>query len=465
MANKEMALIRERYLSWLKKEREKEHKENYIYWRGEAKSITLSPTEYHDKLIEIRSKYTLLDSSKYNRTDRKNFVDGTYDEYVPKRSRGFEYRIYLYADGEYTIYRCRRDGKSIANKGEKAVKLVVNRFQERTGLGRQAMYNAFGTAPIDWKVCTQKALYYICPLYQSTDVNRIKIIDNVNSVDGCSQYPTAICDRLPTTKGYKQVEGTVKPTEEYPFALYLKTGHVAVYNEFDTHDWLYHRMAIKLFRNEFDVKTNPDYPFTYKYLLQFNPDDDITILMKESEYTFKEEMEYFFNIKEQAPKDSKERAEAKLVMNAFVGMFHQSNPRSYDKFAYCHLSNIAIARANDRLIKVSDKINIEDIIHICVDGIIYKGKQILGVKERKLGNFEQEFSDCKGVFTAINTYMIKNKDNEVEKYKHGASDTYKSSGKLIDDDPPTQYEQMFDYTRTDNSSHWDKNEKYRRKEI
>lgn len=423
------------------------HDITYIYWRKEAKTVLLNKTEFGEKLAFCREHYKRINVLNGGRTVRDNFrADGIYDEYVPKKARMDQYRIYVKEHGEFVVYKTKKNGKDFKNTGEEAKRIVVDRFRKRTGLGRNAMQLAFGTVPYEWRKCTPKPLYYVSPLYLSVSAERIRIIKNVNSVDGCSQYPTALSGLLPTSEGFIRLDGTHAPSKEYPFALYIKSGHVAVFNEFDTHEWIYHRFAIRLFAD-------------LKKVAEFNPDTDETILMKASKYSFGPEMEYFFNIKETFPKDSLERDQAKLVMNAFIGMLHKKNKSAYNNFMYCHLACIALARANNNLLKLSDQMDIRRIMHICVDGIMYQGSKIYGGTERKLGKFEQEYSGAEAVLRATNCYMVK-KDNKIIKCKHGAFDSYISSGALIEDSPPSDYKDMWDWYKTDNRSDYNNLQEY-----
>lgn len=425
---------------------------NYIYWNEDAQIILLNKTEFGEKLNFVRTNYKRIKTIEGGRTIKDNFrEDGTYDEYVPKKARADQYRIYCRENGKLYIYKTKKNGKEFRNTGESCKKIVVERFRERTKLGRNAMVKAFGTSPYEWRKCTPKPLYYVNPLYLSANLEHLKINQHVNSVDGCSQYPTALSGILPTTDGCVKLEGTHKPTASYPFALYLKSGHVAVFNEFDTHNWIYHRFAIRLFAD-------------LKKIAAFNPDDDITILMQASKYSFAPEMEYFFNLKETAPKGSKEREQAKLVMNAFIGMLHKKNKSAYNNFMYCHLSCIALARANNNLLKLSDQIDIRKIMHICVDGIMYQGLEKYGGTERKLGKFEQEYSNCECVLRAINCYMVK-KDGNIIKCKHGAFDTYISTGELIENRTPSDYKDIWDWFKTDNKSDYNSNQDYEENKI
>lgn len=423
------------------------HNIRYIYWRKEAEIVLLNKQEFGEKLAFCRANYKKINSIDGGRTLRDNFrSDGVYDEYVPKKARFDQYRIYVREYGKFIIYQTKKNGKDFKNTGEEAKRLVVERFRQRTGLGRNAMQLAFGSSPYEWRICTPKPLYFINPLYLSPNSDKIRIIKKVNSVDGCSQYPTALSGLLPTADGFIEKEGTFPPSKEYPFALYIKSGHVAIYGEFDTHDWIYHRFAARLFADLEKIR-------------YFNPAMDRTILMKASKYFLAPEMEYFFNVKETYPRESLERNEAKLVMNAFIGMLHKKNKAAYNNFRYCHLACIALARANNNLLKFSDKINIRKIMHICVDGIMYQGNEIYGGEERKLGKFEQEYFNAEAVLRGMNCYIVK-KDGDIIKCKHGAYDYYISNGNLIEEYPPSDYQDMWDWAKTDNRSEYSTIQEY-----
>lgn len=429
-----------------------EHDVWYINWKKEAEEIELDTIEYNKKLQEVREKLTRVKCINGGKTLRQNFPNNSYDEYVPVKYRKKQYRIYCYIDGKYFIYKSHRFGKTINKKSENnPYDLVVERFKERTELGLESMYNAFGTVPYEYRKCVPTPLCYYNPLYLSNSPDFLNIIYDVGSIDGCSQYPTALCDLLPDAKKSIKVEGTVKPTEEYPFAFYLKSGHVAVYNEFDSHSWENHTWGKIIYRHKTE---------------SIKEEEDITVLMKASLYNFKEEMEYFFNIKEEYPKDSIEREDAKLVMNAFIGNMWMSNESSYRRRPYAHIVAVAQARALQRMLNQLDRIHFMDVVHICVDGIIYAGNSHygeLGVKERKLGNFEQEFTGAEMVLRQYNTYIVKSYDGNVLKSKHGSYDTF-SDGSLITEDL-SDYKQLFNLKRTDNSCDYDKMDEYRKRRI
>ena len=180
--------------------------------------------------------------------------------------------------------------------------------------------------------------------------------------------------------------------------------------------------------------------------------------MKESNFTFKDEMEHFFNIKETFPKDSAEREEAKLVMNAFIGTMWMNHELAYARRPYAHLVAIAQARALQRMLDKLDQIHFQRVIHICVDGIIYMGGPILGTTERKLGNFEQEFSNASMVIREYNTYIVKDETGKVIKSKHGSYNIYDDGTEIKQ---LRDYPELFMIRRTDNSSDYDRIKEYK----
>lgn len=426
-----------------------EHQVKYINWKEEAEEIELSVIEYNKKLEYIRKNLTRVKCIDGDKTSRDNFPENTYDEYVPVKYRKKQYRIYCNINGRYFIFKSHRYGKTINTKsGKGPYDLVVDKFKERTGLGRDSMYNAFGTVEYEYRNCVPIPLCYFNPIYKTYDENNLLVLDDINSIDGCSQYPSALCDLLPDAKTSITKQGTVKPNKEYKFALYLKSGHVAVYNEFDTHNWESHLWNKIIFRHKKEL---------------ISEDDDITILMKESKYTFKEEMQYFFNIKENYPKDSPEREEAKLVMNAFIGTMWMNDKYNYNKRKYAHLVAVAQARALQRMLNQLDKIPFLDVIHICVDGIIYKGNYCLGENRRDLGIFEQEFSSSEMVIREYNTYIVKDiKSKEVIKSKHGSYNIYEDDTPIIE---LKDYEELFKIKRTENHSDYDNLKEYKEGKI
>lgn len=290
----------------------------------------------------------------------------------------------------------------MAKAGKKAYDSVSTKFQSRCGL---TITKAFGSSPEEFKNCIPKQFYYINEKYIDK-ANAKNPHKHISAIDFCSQYPTNLCGDLPDYNTAVTYEGTVKPTKEYPFAFYLKSGHCAEYNSFDTHDWITSYFKVDLLGRK-ENKFNGIY--------NINPEEDTTILMKASKYHLAPEMRYFYSMR-------KKTIEAKLVMNAFIGFLHREN---YNSHKQAHIAAIVIARSNEKMRKLAEEIQFENgydsIVHICVDGCIYKSLKKYGIQEKALGNIYQEFYDCDFKLTGMNCYVAM-KNNKVIKFKHGAFD-------------------------------------------
>ena len=290
--------------------------------------------------------------------------------------------------------------------GNYAYNTVRKYFNEQYGVGFK---KAFGITEAEFKYCVPKQFYWKDDRYQNV------ILNNISSVDFCSHYPTNLCGSLPDAHTAKKMPGRIAPTAEYPFAFYLRSGCVAEYNNFDTHDWVNSRFFSSLF-----------FDYQISNMINFNDDtDEVTVLMKASKYELTEAMHYFYNKRH-------DNELFKLVMNAFIGTLHSV---SYTNKKYAHIAAIAIARANEKMRKLAE--TIKHPIHICVDGLIYQGNQILGTNKKELGQCNQEFLSCEFKFTGMNVYVAK-KDNKIIKFKHGAYDSR-------DDNKDIDYCEGFEY--------------------
>ena len=87
------------------------------------------------------------------------------------------------------------------------------------------------------------------------------------------------------------------------------------------------------------------------------------------------------------------------------------------------------------------RIGKRNVIHTCVDGIIYKGTYKIGYDFKEMNTYQQEFTDCKFKMLGTNIYMAMNND-EVVKYKHGSFNKIKETEEFIDDNPPKDFGDM-----------------------
>ena len=353
------------------------------------------------KIVKLTSSQTKelinsLDPEKEIKKDVysvKNFGLNNWFKYIDKYSQDIAY-ICVHKEEGLIKYRCQLFSNEIKEQSINAIKEISERFKKRTNV---TFKKAFGTAEKEFLRCVPKQLYY------SVDKEFFGLI---NSVDYSSDYPSQLCTTLPDSNTSIRLEGTVAPNEEYPFAYYINSGHMAIYNELDTHKWL-----LNIHFQEEDM-------FRYKTFNKFYDDlfheelsgeNDITILMKASKYNLKPEYEHFYELKD--VDDS-----AKRIMNKSIGQMHK---RKYDCYKYAHLAAVSIARANQKMFNLVKEIGFKNIIQIQVDGVLYTGENKYGVepKEKYLGSLVQEAYQYPCRWKQFGCYMIKNKYN-IYKVKH-----------------------------------------------
>lgn len=365
-------------------------KQLQIYWFKVAEKITLTKDEMNEKLstlnndLRVQGKGT---KTMYNYW-KKN---GSFNI----ERKGNYVSLYIRENNKFKIYSTNTfdNNKNLEEcTGTKAIQALEAKFKELNNVGLKV---AFGTTEEEIKGCIPKQFYYI----NRTKIN--KIIDGVSAVDFSSHYPSNGCGLLPDSHTAKVCPGTVEPDSEYKFAFYTKSGHLAVYNEFDTHDWI-------------DINNIfLGYMFDSNKHVSIDPEDDETILMKESKYQLTDVWKYFYEQRKADPVN-------KLVLNASIGYFHT---RSYTRRKYAHLAAVIIGRANDKMYKLAKKIGFNKILHICVDGCIYKSTESFGYGEG-LGSLKQEQLNKSVYIKGTNQYVfseLKQYDNCIE-VKHGGFD-------------------------------------------
>jgi len=365
-----------------------EHELRFIYWAREAQYIRLTNEEYTEKLAWYKANGTNM--SEEQKTDRLSWIRAK----NPYRQdeRGKWYQLYTREKGGYFRYSTSEFDNDIINPGRDAYNAVLDKLKEKYGKDRCLMRHKFGAAPEEIKRCIPKQFYHINERY-----TRQVIKNGCNGIDFTSHYPARIMGLLPTATGAQTLPGQVEPSKDFPFAFYVKSGHLSIFNELDTRKWLSSTFAFRLFEHKND----------WDYNLSVPAEEDVTVLMPAAEITLDETIQYFFDRR-------KEDDTAKLVMNAFIGYLHQ---RDYGKYPYAHLSAVVLARANQAMLEVVEKIGFKYVIQICVDGAIYYGKKKYGGDGKKIGSLRQEFTDCCMRLDGTNRYIIMNKAGEVVKYK------------------------------------------------
>lgn len=369
---------------------------------------------FKDAVIAKLKKRELEERLKWLEDNGYAFIKHTTmrDKYPPL-SYSLTYNDHLiklsYFDGT-TFYWCSTnyhdDQKNISTPN--SFKVFKSMFKKRTGV---KLIDAFGKIEHSFKLFCPKPLYYISPLWE-----RCVWLVNISKEDYCSHYPAAAIGILPDASTKLEVNSYVKPNKEYEFAFYPDTGHIAVYNEFDTH---YYNKYIKTYSAKVNVgKYNPDY---------FGSDSR-TILMKRSNFYLKDEILHFYDIKCNAPKNSQEYFDAKIFLLKFIGMLEQCSSKMYSSYPYAHLASVIKWRANIKMFRTLEQIGFKNVIQVCVDGVIHAGETI-GSKTNKLGELNLEVSNGLFVQRGINQYILKGE--KFKEVKHQGLDINVDSNNVM----------------------------------
>lgn len=281
-------------------------------------------------------------------------------------------------------------------------------FRDKTGV---TLKKAFGTtSSSDIRLCVPKPLYYI-------DYNQCnKTLNDVSGIDVTSMYPACVKGSLPDAHTAIEKEGRIKPTEEYPFAFYLKSHHCAEYGVFDTHDYMSIDFDSTLFK--FLCWNSLKRELIYKNV---KDEEEITILMKPSKYTFDETIDSIMERKKNGD------PLAKAVMNVGIGTLHKNpdNQRGLKKGqeiqAYYHFCAIMQGRANIKQINTMNEITKHGgtVLQAIVDSIIYIDNcdKEFGIDEKILGEYHLDYKrkDFR-MANVLNRYVVSD-NNEIIKIR------------------------------------------------
>lgn len=372
----------------VQRQQQEYHNKTFVNFKKEAVISKLSKNDLMDKLdFLIDSKYTFIKHTTFRNKFKSKTYTLTYDDHLIKLAY-FDGKKYYFCTTNY-----HDDLKNIETPN--SFKVFRKLFRERTGM---RLPQAFGKTPQSFKLYCPRPLYYINQSY-----DKGVWFDNVCKEDYNSHYPWSSTGLLPDANTILDVEGYIKPSKEYPFAFYPDSGNVAVYNEFDSHEWINY---VKVYSaNIRKIKYDPDYRKT----------DEHTILMKASKYSLAEEIIHFYNIKCHSMPDSDEYHNAKMFLLKFIGMMEQCNSKIYMSYPFAHIAAVIKWRANIKMFKTIKEIGSKNVIQICVDGIIHKGDPI-GTTDNSIGSLSYEFVNSRFIHRGINQYILRNSTQEEKKH-------------------------------------------------
>lgn len=300
---------------------------------------------------------------------------------------GYWYRLYVHKDRKNIKYSSNwfddtrnipltKSSKRVENQGTEANKVETSLFLEYNGVTPR---EAFGYAEQELLRCVPKQFYYINERYKD------KNLKHISKADFSSHYPSNMKGHMPDIRRQKRVKGTIKPTEEYPFAFYVKSGHSAEFGVYDTHDWLNEKINSWLFGE--NIKYVP-------------LDEDETILCKPSDYTYDKVVDTIYGAK--AKGELFRGLDPKLIMNASIGYKHLRNSNRNRLY---HIAIVTLCRANQKMLNIYKSMPY-GVLQIIVDGIIYMGKDPIGTESKELGQLHQEVLDSDFRMRGANQYIF-----------------------------------------------------------
>lgn len=389
------------------------HNIKYIDWFKEADIYELNKEEWNEMIDSLNPELEISVKEAYQKKTVRKFWHGG----MWKKDGN---KIFYVNEGKYIIYQTEGANNNEEKKinGFEARRVFVDKFNEINGCKLQA---AFGTITnIDIIKGIHLVNRCVGPFIWNDDEISNKIIQNVYKADVSSAYPGEGLINIPNAKTAKKVNGRIAPNAEYPVAFYINSGHIAEYNKYDTHsdcsNYLY-----KYCRNPMNKKSKKNEEAVH---FQYVPDEEeITILMKYSEYNFKEVFEYFYERK-------KDDEEAKAVMNLTIGTFDYI---PYDKEKkkikweshfdyYGHIRAVILARHNHNMINYYRELKKNGYKLLCVqtDSMIWQGGALrcaVDKDQKKIGDLVQEITDGRVYIHACGSYIIEDEQQQIIKHQ------------------------------------------------
>jgi hypothetical protein len=384
------------------------HKSKYVRWAQEAAKVQVNWDEWNELVSSLEEKGHLVHEQRGSKTVRslwaKNksyrFEDMSKDPTLYVREvvggRPIYYVYFTYLDGE-KANRPKGAGSSGFNTvNEKFLKLYGLTLRE--AFGEISCSN--GKTAFD--KCVNSVKYAI---YLKESIKGLKL-SNLYKADLSSAWPSAICEDLPDLPHAKYIKGYAAPTKEYPIAYYLKSGHIAEWGKYDTHEWRKNRWYGSIehqSKMNFKPRKNHDVWETFEDVEEEN---EITVLVPISKYTLRPVIEDMYATKEDKSNIFNSMW-YKAMLNSFIGFMRSNtyNPNHY----MGHISALAYARATHKMMAMADILVSEGNtpLYFAIDSIIWLGKgSSLTTKTKKLGAFMEEATAAEGIIITHGQYCL-----------------------------------------------------------
>ena len=377
--------------------------DNKIYWRWleQDQDLICSINSWNTIIKECSQQLKLIEKPNVFQKRIGNFRESNNTYFITKSQDGKYMSIMICKDFQIAYCCTNRNylfnadnidkriefTKGSTNKisiGTTANAELNKRFKLKFGLKSNInLIFSGGEYKEQWtaiKNCVPKQITWISSV-------RRRVVSGCYKADISSAFPFQFAKDIPTLHGFKQYPGYVEPNEQYPFAFYLKSHHMAIYKELDT------RIDCK---SRYSQEGNSIYN-------DVNEDEEITLLLKRSKYNFRDIITDLYIEKSNFDKVIAEKA--KLTMNACIGYF-QFNKHP----ALCFISATVIARNNHRMLNILEQLNQEGNIplYVATDSIVWTGKESTVATDKKfLGSFTYESKNVEFYALQIGAYQIR----------------------------------------------------------
>ena len=284
--------------------------------------------------------------------------------------------------------------------GYEAYKIVSKEFRRNELAGLDAV---FGKVDPYFKKFVKPAIIEVDPRYA------LQNNYGTYKADFSSAYPAAACGILPDAHTAVTIKGRIKPSQEYPFAFYKKSGHLAEYNRYSSFDWLktfYGKYIIlhegQTIKDQYDAKT-----------IKIKPDEEETILMKSAGYGLTKTMKALYNRKQ-------ESEDIKQSMVAFFG-FCQSLKFNHARQA--HIVAVVYARHIQKMIDTTALLKKAGCVPLmyATDSIAWRGAPPTGLcsEKKEIGAFVLEYKNAVLRYKACGVYALQDlKTGDIYLIKH-----------------------------------------------
>lgn len=290
-------------------------------------------------------------------------------------------------DGDYVLFRYKVSQSYNEEFGalEAWIEFQV-KVKEHTGMGLNDIYGGLPMEYHQYRKCVPSPINWASFWYCN---KRGKVAESCVKADICSAYGTEASKTLPDchASAIKVVQGRVEPTEDYPFAFYLRSGHMAIWNEGNT------------------MELNQSKYITCDHTEEMAAECDETLLCPAAKKTLEEVFEDLYE-------GRKEHPEYKGVMNMTIGMFHRKKTRMESENLWPLAAAIKF-RCNKRIIDTCEWLEErgQKPILINTDSIMWEGEyseefEEVFSNEKKLGNFTWEYKKCRAVMRSSKIYQI-----------------------------------------------------------